>query len=151
MSTLAQIGAGSYVQLSAHGANSYSNIGSVVSFTSPNQSVSFDDITNLQSPAIGPGIYKEQIPTMVDPGKFSATCIYYAQAAGGYANLVTAFQSLSLYDFKAVIVPTYGSDQTTYQFSGYVSDFPQVKTVSASKHLEFDLNVTISGAVVSTF
>jgi len=146
--TPAQIGAGSYVQMSAFSANAYSNVASVVSINLPESAWQFDETTNLQSPTIGPGVYKEQIPTMVDPGKFSATCIYYAQTgASGYANLVTAFQSGSLYDFKVILAPNHGANTTTSTFSGYVANFPQAKNITTSKHLEFDLNVTVSGAV----
>ena len=149
--TNAQIGAGSYITMSAHGANAYSNIGPVVSFNTPNQKWSFDEITNLQSPTIGPGVFQERIPTEVDPGTITATLIYYnSNINTGYANVVSAFQSGSLYDFQTIIVGNYGANTATFSFSGYVTDFPSPKNVTVNKHLEYDLMVQLSGAVTTT-
>jgi hypothetical protein len=105
------------------------------------QTWSFDDITNLQSPAVGPGVLEESIPNKMSPGKLDFDGVFLPGDAGQTA-LGTAFATGALTDFKLQL--PCGPGQTTngnlYTFSGYVVDYP-------APQISFDKTVTFKTSI----
>jgi hypothetical protein len=110
-------------------------------FSLPEQKYSYDDITNLNSPSLnsieGSGseaVIKESLPTLIDPGTFTATGIFDPEDAG-LAAIQAAFYS-GLPNAFQIQLPKIAGQVTsgnTYAFLAYVDTNPTPTNVSVDK------------------
>lgn len=112
---------------------------------------SMDDITNTGSPAVGIGVIKEIIPTVLDPGECSLDGVWLYNDVGQQA-LLTAFNAGAL--VVCVVTLLKGEGQTTtgttLTFSGYVND-PPFPDISFDKALTFKASITITTQIVIAY
>ncbi len=136
--------------LSMGQAATYTAVGQIKTIQFNGQKWSFDDITNLGSPAIGPGVLEEALPAKLAPGELAVGGIFLPNDAGQEA-LNTAFQAGTLENFK-VQLPM-GPGQTTagnvYAFSGYVQEFP-APDVQFDKIVNFKVTIKLTTVITLT-
>ncbi len=110
---------------------------------------SFVDITNLTSP----GNYKEQAPTIKDPGTVTVTGIWMPPSSSsvsgdpGQIAVTAAFEAQTLCAFLLQF-PVQGTQTTGPQrtFSAYVSTRPQMDA-QTTEVIDFNFDLTVSGPV----
>lgn len=136
--------------LSMGPASTYTAVGQIKTIQFNGQKWSFDDITNLNSPAVGPGVLEEALPAKLAPGELAVAGIFLPNDAGQEA-LNTAFQAGTLENFK-VQLPM-GPGQTTagnlYAFSGYVQEFP-APDVQFDKVVNFKVTIKLTTVITLT-
>jgi hypothetical protein len=136
--------------LSLGPATTLTPVGQIKTVQFNGQKWSFDDITNLNSPAVGPGVLEEAMPSKLSPGELAMAGIFLPGDAGQQA-LETAFQSGSLENFT-VQLPK-GPGQTTsgnlYAFSGYVQEFP-APDVQFDKVVNFKCTIKLTTVIALT-
>jgi hypothetical protein len=116
------------------------------------QKLNFEDITNLDSPALGTSdvAVKESIPASADPGTMALAGIFIPSDAG-YTALNTAYANAALTSFT-VQLPK-GPGQTTkgnlYSFSGYVTEEPN-PDIQFDKTLTWKTTLQITGPITLT-
>jgi hypothetical protein len=117
-------------------------------FTVPEQSWSYDDITNTSSPAVGVGVLKESLATLVDPGEFSATGIFLPSDPGLIA-LQTAFQTGLANAFQIQLKPIGGQSTTgnIYAFNAYVAKNPVPSNVDAGKAVTVKISLKLDSVM----
>jgi hypothetical protein len=117
-------------------------------FTVPEQSWSFDDITNNQSPAVGVGVLKESLATTVDPGEFTATGIFLPSDPGIVA-LQTAFATGIANAFQIQLKPIAGQSTTgnVYAFNAYVSKNPVPSNIDAGKAVTVKISLKLDSVM----
>jgi hypothetical protein len=117
-------------------------------FTVPEQKWSYDDITNTSSPAIGVGVLKESLATLVDPGEFTATGIFLPSDPGIIA-LQTAFQTGLANAFQIQLKPISGQSTTgnVYAFNAYVQTNPVPSGVSAEKAVTVKISLKLDSVM----
>jgi len=140
------LGVGTQLEYAVHGGSNqtFTAVVEPESITPPNPKWSYQKVTNLASPAVGPGVLQEQIPSVLDPGTFSATLIFTAASEPGRLALKAAFDSGAILDFK-LILPGGGTDATS-AFSGYVSEFGY-EGISPDKNLTYKLTAQLTTTV----
>jgi hypothetical protein len=140
------LGAGTQIMYAVHAGTgeTFAALVEPESITPPNPKWNYVKVTNLASPAVGPGVLEEQIPSVYDPGSFSATIIFTAANEAGRLALASAFNLQTLLDFKMVL-PGGGVDATSL-FSGFVAEFGY-EGVSADKNLTYKLTVHLTTTV----
>jgi hypothetical protein len=140
-------GRGTSLSMGASPAVTFTKVAQVKTFQYNGQKWSFDDITNSDSPAVGPGVLKESIPNTVEPGECAIAGIYLPSDAG-QEMLATAFNSGVLYDFKMQL--PVGPGQSTagnlMTFSGYIED-PALPDVQFDKSLTFKATIHLTTLV----
>ena len=143
-------GRGTTLSMGPSPATTFTKVAQVKTFSYAGQKWSFDEITNSDSQAIGPGVLKESIPNEVDPGELSIAGVYLPSDAGQLA-LAAAFNSGVLQDFELQL--PLGPGQTTtgnlMKFSGYIED-PALPDVDYSKSLTFKATVKLTTLVTVT-
>lgn len=145
-------GRGTVLSMGASPASSFTAVAQVKTFQFSNGGGkwSYEDITNSGSPAVGPGVLKENIPTEVDPGEFNIGGVVLPSDAG-QLMLATAFNAGVLYDFKLQL--PLGPGQTTtgnlLTFSGYLED-QALPDVQFDKALTFKATVKLTTLVTVT-
>ncbi|HEV2324561.1 MAG TPA: hypothetical protein VGS10_11480 [Terracidiphilus sp.] len=142
-------GRGTVLSMGVSPASTFTPVAQVKTWQFAGQKWSYDDLTNGNSPAVGPGVQKESIPSVVDPGEISIGGVYLASDAG-QAMLATAFNSGVLYDFKLQLPPAPG--ETTGElktFSGYVED-PAYPDIQFDKTLTFKTTIKLNTMVTTT-
>jgi hypothetical protein len=91
------------------------------------QKVSYDDISNLDSPALGTSLVavKEKLPATAEAGTLAISGIYLP-ANAGYEALAAAYltQALTTFTMQLPIVPGQTTSGNLYSLSGYVSEAP---------------------------
>lgn len=117
------------------------------SITPPNPKWTYAKVTNLSSPAVGPGVLEEQIPTVYDPGTFSATFIFTTANEPGRLALLAAFNAQTILDYK-LILPGAGVDATS-AFSGRVSEMAY-EGISADKTLTYKVSINLTTTVTES-
>jgi len=117
------------------------------SITPPNPKWNYQKVTNLGSPAVGPGVLQEQIPSVYDPGTMSATLLFTAASEPGRLALLAAQQAGTIMDFE-LILPGAGTDATS-KFSGYVSEFAY-EGISAEKNITYKFVSTLTTTVTES-
>jgi hypothetical protein len=131
-------------------AATFTTVGQIKTIQFNGQKWSFDDVTNLNSPAVGVGVLEEALPAKMAPGELAIGGIFLPNDAGQEA-LNTAFQAGTLENFK-VQLPM-GPGQTTagnlYAFSGYVQEFP-APDVQFDKIVNFKVTIKLSTVITLT-
>jgi len=117
-------------------------------FTVPEQSWSYDDITNTSSPAVGVGVLKESLATLVDPGEFTATGIFLPSDPGIIA-LQTAFQTGLANAFQIQLKPISGQSTTgnIYAFSAYVAKNPVPSNIDATRAVTVKISLKLDSVM----
>jgi hypothetical protein len=116
------------------------------------QKVSYDDISNLDSAALGTSlvVIKEKLPATAEPGTLAIAGIYLP-ADAGYTALAAAYESQALSTFT-IQLPK-GPGQTTagnlFTFSGFVAEMP-VPDVQWDKTLSFKTTIELQGDITIT-
>jgi hypothetical protein len=116
-------------------------------FTLPEQKLSFDDITNTGSPSdIAGTVTKESIPTVLDPGEFTATGVFLPGDPGLIA-LQTAFLSGLANQYQVQLQKIAGqvTSGNVYDFNGWVSSMPTPVGIGADKTLTVKINIKLQG------
>ena len=113
-------------------------------FTVPSQKWSYDDITNTGSPAVGVGVLKESLPTLVDPGEFSATGLFLPSDPGIVA-LQTAFATGLANTFQIQLKPIAGQSVSgnIYAFTAYVQENPVPTNISVEKAITVKISLKL--------
>ena len=113
-------------------------------FTVPAQKWTYDDITNTSSPAVGVGVQKESLPTLVDTGEFSATGLWLATDAGLIA-LQTAFATGLANSFQIQLKPIAGQSTSgnIYAFTAFVSSNPVPMNISVEKAITYKVDLKL--------
>jgi hypothetical protein len=145
--------AGGTVSIDVSNGNSFVNIGQVKSISFTNPKWQYEDVTCLSSPTFGPGVVKEQTPTLLDPGTMTGQAIYLPSDAGlvalrasNLAGNVAAFKVQLPID----IVGGQSSAGDKYTFSGYVSELPLPDTLDTSKIVTYKFTVQINTVISPT-
>ena len=117
-------------------------------FTVPEQSWSFDDITNTGSPDVGIGVLKESLATLVDPGEFAATGIFLPSDPGIIA-LQTAFTTGIANAFQIQLKPIAGQSVTgnVYAFNAYVQKNPVPSNIDAGKAITVKISLKLDSVM----
>ncbi len=116
------------------------------------QKVSYDDISNLDTPVLGTSAVqlKETLPATAEPGTLALAGVSLP-AAAGYVALAAAYESQALSTFT-IQLPK-GPGQTTagnlFTFSGYVSEMP-TPDVQWDKTLTFKCTIELNTDVAVT-
>ena len=111
---------------------------------------SFADVTNGDSPAVGPGVLEESIPNKLSPGEMALAGVYLPGDAG-YLALQAAHNSGALTDFK-VQLPKIGSQATSgnlYAFQAYVQDDP-LPDMQFDKEMTFKTTLKLNSLITVT-
>jgi hypothetical protein len=113
------------------------------------QKMNFEDVTNLDSAAVGATVLKEQMPTTADAGTIALGGIFLPSDAGQLA-LATAYNG-ALTDFKVQLPKGPGQSTTgnLYAFSGYVSE-QVIPDIQFDKVLTFKATVTLTTPITIT-
>lgn len=138
-------GKGGSISISTDGT-AFTRIGQVQKLSSGGQKSNFADISNLDSPSA----FIERIPTTLDSGTMSFTCVSNP-ADSGQLMLLAAFNTQTKLTVK-VQYPKSGSQTTSgllKTFSAYVSTATD-PTMDISSASTFDAELTISGPVTDT-
>lgn len=104
------------------------------SLTIPEMKWSFDNVTNLNSPAAGVGVIQENLPTTVDLGELTATGVYIP-GDPGLGLMQQAFNSGVAQNFQ-IQLPPLGNQSNVgnvIAFTGFVSSLPYPSEVSFDK------------------
>lgn len=142
------LGAGTQLKFGVPGTSeTFTALVEPESITPPSPKWNYVKVTNLASPAVGPGVLEEQIPSVYDPGTFSASVIFTAANEPGRLALVAARDSQTILDFK-VILPGGGTDATS-TFSGRVSECAY-ESISADKNITYKLTVQLTTTVTES-
>jgi hypothetical protein len=145
MTTKAMTGAGASLTVGG------SAVGQLKTIQMSNGKWSLDDITNTGSPAVGSGVIKEIIPTVLDPGECSLSGVWVYNDVGQQA-LLTAFNAGALVVWVLTLLKGEGqtSTGTPLTFSGYVNDAP-FPEISFDKALTFKSTITATTEIVVAY
>lgn len=138
-------GKGGSISISTDGT-AFTKIGQVQKLSSGGQKSSFADITNLDSPSA----FVEKIPTTLDSGTMSFTCVSNP-ADTGQLMLLAAFNAQTKLTVK-VQYPKSGAQTTAgllKTFTAYVSSATD-PTMDVTSAATFDSELTITGPVTDT-
>lgn len=142
------LGAGTQIQYGVHGAGEqFIALVEPESITPPNPKWNYVKVTNLASPAVGPGVLAEEIPSVYEPGTFSASFIFTTANEAGRLALLAAFNAQTVLDFK-LILPGAGVDATS-AFSGRVSEMAY-ESISADKSITYKTTVNLTTTVTES-
>ena len=137
---------------SGGGAPTWTAVAQLKTLQFAGQKINFDDITNMDSPALGTSLIplKESIPGTADPGTVALAGIFLPSDAG-YGMLEAAYLTQAQTDFK-IQLPK-GPNQTVagnlYAFSGYVVDQPNPdvqfdKTLTWKTTIQLNTGITVT-------
>ena len=114
--------------------------------TLPTLKMSYDTVTNTQSPvAVDGTVTNEYVPTVVDGGDFTATGIFNPLDTG-LAALQTAFFSGLANAFQVQLQPIGAQTSgNVYQFNAFVSELPVPTTADVTKALTYKISLKLSG------
>jgi hypothetical protein len=118
-------------------------------FSLPSQKLSFDSITNTNSPSSVAGtVTNEYIPTVLDGGEFSVTGIFLPSDPG-LSAIQTAFYSGLANQFQIQLQPIAGQATTgnIYEFNAWVQELPAPVSVSPDKALTVKLSLKLQGVM----
>ena len=123
----------------------FTKISQIKSIKPGGSKANFDDITNIDSP----DAFIERIPTTLDSGTLSFTCVSDPSDAG-QTMLLAAFVAQTKLTVK-LQYPKVGTQTTGLlkTFSAYVSNCP-MPSVDATAASTFDAEMTITGPVTDT-
>jgi hypothetical protein len=145
MSTVAYPGYGSHLASGGTAGSSYTNVAQLKNFKFSGLKAEFDDITNLDSPAV-PAVFKEYLKTLVDGDTVTYEGVLNPAdptTQGLLANIQLAGTN-ALYFWKITT-----TDGSTFVFTGYVADF---KTgAEYNKALTFSGSIKIVGPITITW
>jgi hypothetical protein len=121
-------------------------------YSIPEQKYAYDKITNLNSPSVlsiyGSGsdaVVEEVLPTVIDPGTFSATGIFDPSDPGLLA-IQAAWES-GLPNAFQIQLPKIGSQTTTgdtYAFNAFVDTQPNAVNVSVDKAVTVKISLKLN-------
>lgn len=137
-------GKGGSLSLSADGTT-FTKVAQITKLSSSGAKASFADITNIDSP----DAFIERIPTTLDSGTISFTCVS-DPADDGQLMLLASFNAQTKLTVKLQYPPI--GTQTTgllKTFSAYVSSAP-MPGVAVTDASTIDAELTITGAVTDT-
>jgi hypothetical protein len=119
-------------------------------FTMPSQKWSYDDVTNTSSPAVGVGVLKESLATLVDPGEFSCTGVFLPSDPGLLA-LQTAFTTGLANAFQVQLQPLGGQSTSgnVYAFNAYVQENPIPSNISAEKAVTIKISLKLDSVITT--
>jgi hypothetical protein len=151
MSGKGTTGIGATISIGVAGSpESFVPIAQRTTYAFSGQTVSYDDVSSLDSPIVAGGALEENIPAKYSGGTFKATGAFLPSDTG-YTALMSAFNAGTLTDFK-VQLPK-GNGQTTagnlYAFSAFISDMP-LPDVSFDKAMTVSLTLKINTAITIT-
>ena len=114
----------------------------------PSQKWSYDDITNTSSPAVGVGVLKESLATLVDPGEFTCTGVFLPSDPG-LAALQSAWASGIAQQFQVQLSPIAGQSTVgnTYEWSAYVTENPLPSNISAEKAVTIKVSLKLDSVI----
>jgi hypothetical protein len=114
------------------------------------QKISFDDVTNLDSPQLGGGVLEESIPAKASPGELAMAGIF-VPTDSGQKDIEAAFSAGTLTDFTVQLPKGPGQTATgnLYAFSGYVQDL-LVPDIQFDKTLTFKTTVKLNTVITKT-
>lgn len=143
-------GRGTVLSMGVSPATTFTPVAQVKTFQLNGQKWTFDDITNANSPAVGPGLQKESIPSEVDPGELAIGGVYLPSDPG-QEMLTAAFNAGVLYDFKLQLPlgPGQATAGNLIAFSGYLED-PGMPDVQFDKALTFKATVKLQTMLTVT-
>jgi hypothetical protein len=143
------IGFGSTLKVSTDGTT-YTALVQTESITLPIGKRANDTVTNLGSPAVGPGPLVERIATSWDPGTASFT-IAYLPGSTTIATLRTAATAATVLSFE-IELPTFGTETAgeTFTFSGFLDSDVVPSDITVDKHLTAKVSVQCTTAVAFT-
>ena len=137
-------GKGGSLSISTDGT-AFTKVAQIKSVKPGGSKANFDDITNIDSP----DAFIERIPTTLDSGTVSFTCVSKPDDAG-QTMMLAAFVAQTKLTCKLQYPPV--GTQTTgllKTFSAYVSNCP-MPSVDATSASTFDGELTITGPVTDT-
>lgn len=141
-------GAGTQIEYGVKGTDEqFTALVEPESITPPSPKWNYTKITNLASPAVGPGVLAEEIPTVYDPGMFSASFIFTTANEPGRLALLAAFNAQTVLDFK-LILPGAGTDATS-AFSGRVSEMAY-ESIAADKSITYKTTINLNTTVTES-
>jgi hypothetical protein len=150
MSTVAFAGPGFILKFGTHGSGVYgTTLGQVQDIKGPEQTASFDDVTNQSSPAAVPGgrSFREWIPTLIDGGVVSFPMVFNPADTSQTAAL-TSIQTGELVDYELVI----GNSGYSLFFAAYYQKFGGNFPYAAASKVDVELKITgaVTGPSAST-
>ncbi len=138
-------GKGGSLSLSSDGTT-FTVVGQIQKLSSSGQKAAFAEITNLDSP----NAFIERIPTTLDSGNLSFTCVSNPTDAGQLL-LLAAFQAQTKLTVK-LQYPKVGTETVAgllKTFQAYVSSAP-MPTMEIAAAATFDAELMITGVVTDT-
>jgi hypothetical protein len=151
MTTKGGTGAGAVLSIGSGGsAETFTSILQVKTFQLPEAKWAYDDVTNTGSPAVGPGVLKENLPATVDPGEASFGGAWLPSDPGQLA-VFASFSTGTPADFKLQLKPIGGQTTTgnLYTFSGYVQALP-VPDIQADKVATIKFSIKLTTLITVT-
>lgn len=151
MSTTAGTARGVVLSVGSGGTSeTFTSVAQLKSWEFNGKKWSFADVTNGDSPAVGPGVLEESVPNKLSPGEMAIAGVYLPGDAG-YTALQAAHNSGKLCDFKLQL-PVIGSQSTAgnlYTFKAYVQDDP-LPDLQFDKEMTFKTTLKLNSLISFT-
>ncbi len=151
MSTSGYTGKGTVLSIgSALTTPTYTPVAQVKTYQFSGQTWKFEDVTNNDSTAAGPGVIEEFVPTVVSGGTMAISGVYAPDDIGRDA-LAAAFASGSLlpYKLQLPVGPTQTTAGNLFAFNAYVQEMP-LPDVQFDKAMTFKCTLKIDSVITVT-